>query len=142
MPFYLYGTPQQLHIEHVILASPNIQLSSDRIILELDNHLLPPIDTSPLIVHFQNTPEIALQPFPNNQRIAVDQGFFFQPGNKFDVVVSKDIEGEEQVAKGVLSLGDTTFVDVDMLNMDVRSLPSPSDADYVFVDGEWRQILA
>lgn len=35
MPFYLYGTPEQQHVDHVLRVSPSIQLNSDRVTLDL-----------------------------------------------------------------------------------------------------------
>src|SRR4051812_25918562 len=31
MPFYIYGTKQELHIDHMLLKSPSIQLSADNV---------------------------------------------------------------------------------------------------------------
>ncbi|CCO32125.1 hypothetical protein BN14_06178 [Rhizoctonia solani AG-1 IB] len=35
MYFYLYGTPEQEHIKHILVASKNVQLSSDQVSLDL-----------------------------------------------------------------------------------------------------------
>ncbi|KAF8761189.1 Pyridoxal-dependent decarboxylase conserved domain [Rhizoctonia solani] len=35
MYFYLYGTPTQQHIEHILVASKNVQLTSDQVSLDL-----------------------------------------------------------------------------------------------------------
>lgn len=39
MPFYLYGTPDQVHIDHVLRAYPNIQLASNNVKLDIDKPL-------------------------------------------------------------------------------------------------------
>ena len=35
VPFYLYGTPTNLNIDHILLRAPNIQLSAENITLDL-----------------------------------------------------------------------------------------------------------
>ncbi|KAK4120312.1 hypothetical protein N657DRAFT_683668 [Parathielavia appendiculata] len=37
MPFYLYGSPQEAHIDHVLVRSPDIVLSADSVTLTLDD---------------------------------------------------------------------------------------------------------
>ncbi|KAJ1311931.1 hypothetical protein OPQ81_010391 [Rhizoctonia solani] len=37
MYFYLYGTPSQQHIEHILVASKNVQLTSDQVSLDLSS---------------------------------------------------------------------------------------------------------
>jgi hypothetical protein len=35
MPFYLFGTSQEQHIEHMLLRAPNVQISADRVHLDV-----------------------------------------------------------------------------------------------------------
>lgn len=36
LPLYLYGTKTEMHIDHMLIETPSIQLSSDRVTLTLD----------------------------------------------------------------------------------------------------------
>jgi len=36
MPFYLYGTKEQIHVDHVLLHAPDQQLNSDQVVLNTD----------------------------------------------------------------------------------------------------------
>ncbi|KAE9396101.1 PLP-dependent transferase [Gymnopus androsaceus JB14] len=95
VPFFLYGTGKQLHIDHVLLASPNIQLNADQV---------------------KNVPEQSMQPFPANATIQLNNQFFFKPGSQFEVVLLKGLEGEP-LGRGGLALGDFTFFDNNDINM-------------------------
>ncbi|KAL8784728.1 MAG: hypothetical protein Q9213_003825, partial [Squamulea squamosa] len=63
MPFYLYGTPSSLHIDHMLLRAPNIQLSASNINLSVS----PPIPATTLkngcILYLDGIQESAMQPF-------------------------------------------------------------------------------
>jgi hypothetical protein len=127
MPFFLYGTDKQLHIDHVLLASPNIQLSADQIKLSDSIHLGDHwTDTSCVIAHFTNVSEQSMQPFPNNATIELNDHFFFKPGSKFEVVLMKGLEGEP-FGRGEITLGDFTFFD----NDDVNKFPSAKKVDHM-----------
>ena len=138
IPFYVYGS-EQLHIDHALLASPNIQLNSDRITLknltQMDGSPLSSelnfdatVDASeaelgpsagvgsPYVLHFVDFPEVAMQPFPADTDIAGDTNFFFKPNGEYNIVIAKDVDMIEAVAKGVVQLSDYIFIDTDMLN--------------------------
>ncbi|CAG8628757.1 15509_t:CDS:2, partial [Racocetra persica] len=75
MPFYLYGTEQELHIDHMLLKSPSIQLSADRVELTLTSGELTSTQKEKgVIVHFTE---------PENT-------FFFQHDRKFMVELYND----------------------------------------------------
>jgi hypothetical protein len=112
MPFYLYGTKDQLHIDHALLVRPNIMLCGEQV--KLEGPPLPSL-VFPAVVHFQNHPEHAMHPFPNNKTIKSQKDFFFRTGNTFDVTISSDIDGKNTLWTGKLSLKGV-FVDVDELN--------------------------
>ncbi|KAF8813146.1 PLP-dependent transferase [Phlegmacium glaucopus] len=115
MPFYLYGTSDQLHIDHILFTSPNTQLNSDQVKLEIVGQL----PAYPVCCRLQ-LPEQAMQPLPSNNGMASDNNFFFRPRVTYDVAIFKNMElnedGETPLAKGKLTLGDSVFTDTDMLN--------------------------
>lgn len=114
VPFFLYGTGNQLHIEHALLATPNIQLNSDQVQLSI------PVDFSeqPFVVaQLKGLSENAMQPFPTNDTISKDSKFFFKPGAAFQVQLTKDLEGTQPIGEGKLTLGKLAFYDNDEINM-------------------------
>ena len=137
MLFYLYGG-KQLHIDHVLLVSPNIQLNTDCITIKrltrMDGSPLSELRCdatveateaklgrstgigSPYVMHFVHVPERAMQPFPKNGDIAEDENFFFQSEREYEIVISKDVSMREVFAKGIVWLSDYLFIDTDMLN--------------------------
>lgn len=62
MPFYLYGTRDQQHIDHMLRCSPNIQLCSDRVKLSLRRRLTDRDLAVGVCAIFTNVRENALQP--------------------------------------------------------------------------------
>jgi len=114
VPFYLYGSPDtnELHIDHALLASPNIQLNSDCVTLEGMTRME---EDFPMILHL-HLPEAAMQPFPSNANIAKDPDFFFKPGRKFKVTITPGWHSKEQT-QSTLTISPTVFIDTDMLNM-------------------------
>jgi hypothetical protein len=122
MPFFLYGTANQLHVDHVLLATPNIQLNSDQVTLSPS----PKLDhESYVYAHLKNKPEQSMQPFPPNKNIMADSKFFFKPGASLDVVLTKDQEGKQVLGQSKLILGKVAFVDNDEINM----FPAPHDVE-------------
>ncbi|CAG7948880.1 unnamed protein product [Penicillium nalgiovense] len=102
MPFYLYGTPDQMHISHMLLRSPNINLSASNVTLSAkDENSHKPEEvihagdlSSGLILALTDHREGAMQPFP--ERVSArntddtPDTFFFSNGRTFDVAVWKD----------------------------------------------------
>ncbi|KAJ5553355.1 PLP-dependent transferase [Penicillium frequentans] len=101
MPFYLYGSPKQMHISHVLLRAPNIALSAANIILSAKDEDSPKPEehihaghlSSGLILALNDYPEVAMQPF-QEMVSATDMNkghdFFFRKDMSFDVSVWKD----------------------------------------------------
>jgi hypothetical protein len=139
MPFYLYGTPQELHIDHVLLRSPNAQISSGEVTVELVEGSQPVFTSglkNGLIVVADSLPERLMQP------LAADRlSRFFHPGAKLDVSVYHDQEKNviqpsqgrtgslwdnlgEPIARATLTLGDNTFADAYMINIDAPIVTS------------------
>ncbi|KAL8918120.1 MAG: hypothetical protein Q9208_007562 [Pyrenodesmia sp. 3 TL-2023] len=143
MPFYLYGTPENVHIDHMLLLSPNIQLSAANVALTTT----PPVPASLLrqgcILYLDDVQEQAMQPFLPTSALVSGQGptskgnFFFQPGKRFKVSVFRDrfAVGEggpgladcgygERVATGEVVLGSEVWVDSESINRDPFKRPS------------------
>lgn len=141
MPFYLYGSSTEHHIDHALLTSPNIQLSAGDIKLGLsDSSGLPSDGSRPLVLMLDNVREEQMQPFPSkNPVLASLPDFFFQPGKEFEVSIWEDPTPSENDAESILSawealgrdgnenglvgrgtivLGESVFVDAESLNFD------------------------
>ncbi|KAL8997652.1 MAG: hypothetical protein Q9169_003132 [Polycauliona sp. 2 TL-2023] len=112
MPFYLYGSPSSVHIDHMLLRAPNIQLSASNISLSVS----PPLSASTLrngaILFLDDIQESAMQPFLPTSHLVGGEGptsknnFFFQSGKKFKVSVFEDRYG---VGAGGPGLGDVDY---------------------------------
>ncbi|KAI5836929.1 hypothetical protein DFP73DRAFT_532317 [Morchella snyderi] len=62
MPFYLYGTAAQPHVDHVLGVSPSIQLNSDRVTLELAECLTQEQLAAGVVAIFTDVLENSMQP--------------------------------------------------------------------------------
>ena len=62
MPFYLYGTPEQQHIDHFLNSAPNVQLNSDQVKLDLKRPLSKEELASGIVAVFTSVYENSLQP--------------------------------------------------------------------------------
>ncbi|KAJ3785409.1 pyridoxal phosphate-dependent transferase [Lentinula aff. detonsa] len=118
LPFYVYGSGAEAHIDHVYTASPNIQMTADQVVVGADLHH----DWNATPVLYAQLPfaEISMQPFESN-RIRETKPFFFHSGAKYDnVVFTRDLAGHDVVATTSLTLPEkkNVFVDTDMLNAD------------------------
>ncbi|KAF5492470.1 putative L-tyrosine/L-aspartate decarboxylase [Colletotrichum siamense] len=76
MPFYLYGTPTEANIDHVIVRAPNTQLSAGRCDLKFynENDMDPGIWNKPLVLLIEDVREAPMQPFPPNNEIGSKNG--------------------------------------------------------------------
>jgi len=129
MPFYLYGSKSEMHIEHALLLAPNIQLSAGKVSGTFDEPLSDSDLAKGVIAVATNVHEQAMQPFPPLTTDTVDfDKFFFRPGKKLDVIVYKDPYETtssrpvnldivlEVLAKGTLTVEGEIFVDSKKLN--------------------------
>lgn len=134
MPFYLYGTKHEANIDHVLVQSPNIQLSADNIKLDFDvpEELL----TKGALLSVSGIEEASMQPFESTEGASKkdferDSDFFFRPGQKFAVKVFEDTnkvdatgpglvdcDDAKVVAEGNMTLGEGLYVDSHWLNKD------------------------
>ncbi|KAI8630680.1 pyridoxal-dependent decarboxylase domain-containing protein [Xylariaceae sp. FL1651] len=74
MPFYLYGTPNEANIDHVITRAPNTQLSAGRCKLKWYKEQDPAIWDKPLVLLLEDVREAPMQPFPPNSEIGSKHG--------------------------------------------------------------------
>jgi hypothetical protein len=110
MPFYLYGAEDDMHLSHMLVYAPNIDLSASNLsfspaLPQEAVALLP----KGLILSLSRISEEALQPFPSeNKKLSED--FFFRNGKKFAVKVWKDPKGPKDKGPGLLeNLGDPLY---------------------------------
>lgn len=128
MPFYLYGTTQEMHIEHVLLRAPNAQLSAGEVIVDLlegDRSVFVAGLKDGLIAVAHAIPELLMQPFSANNLES-----FFHPGAKLAVSIYHDRNVAQSqgpglcdqlgdpIGRGIITLGDNTFTDEYMINAD------------------------
>ncbi|KAF5319231.1 hypothetical protein D9619_008287 [Psilocybe cf. subviscida] len=90
MPFYLYGTEGSMHIDHVLLQIPNIQLSAGGLTCTFETPISSSDIAEGVVVVAENIHEASMQPFPLMKYMNVDDNFFFSIGKKLSVTVYKD----------------------------------------------------
>jgi hypothetical protein len=128
MPFYLYGTEQEMHIDHILVKAPNVQLSAGEVSFELiegSESVFAARLKDGLIGVADTLPEHLVQPFTS------DLKSFFHRGAKLDLTIYPDKEVaqsqgydlrdklDEPIARARITLGGNTFVDAHMINLDV-----------------------
>lgn len=128
MPFFLYGSETQKHIDHVYTASPNIQMSADQVkVVGLVNDW----SERPLVYAHLPFPESAMHPFPQGRHLESNTPlpYRFRAGEKFDKVkFTSDLEGKVQLGSGTITLSEEkTYIDTDMLN-EAPGLPGSTQA--------------
>ncbi|KAJ0306665.1 hypothetical protein COL516b_004458 [Colletotrichum fioriniae] len=89
MPFYLYGTPNEANIDHVITRAPNTQLSAGRCKLNFYKKVDDSIWKKPLVLLIEDVREAPMQPFPSNIEI----------GSKNAAIIPQDDFYRENTAK-------------------------------------------
>ncbi|KAI0266860.1 PLP-dependent transferase [Gloeopeniophorella convolvens] len=123
VPFYLYGTPGEQHIDHMLLRAPNAQLSADRVKLQLDKPLALEELRRGVILTLDRR-EVPMQPFSDSNPPS-----FFHPGAKFAVAVYHDphdadahgpglasVDGVAPLSTGTLEIGSDVYIDYKNLN--------------------------
>ena len=128
MPFYLYGTTLQQHIDHMLLIDPNAQLSATKVTFNLDKDLSSLVDGSilnELIAIANTTREVAMQPFNVDH-----QPTFFTAGRVLPVTIYKDPHSANTpgpgllkglgspVASGTMTLPPGLYVDYTLVNQE------------------------
>ena len=132
MPFYLYGTAQEMHIDHVLLRVPNAQLSAGEVtvdLLEGDRSVFVAGLKGGLIAVADAIPELLMQPLSASSLKSL-----FHPGAKLVVSIYRDRNAAqsqgpglcdqlgEPIARGIITLGDNTFADAYMINADAPTV--------------------
>ena len=129
MPFYLYGSGKEIHIDHILVKAPNAQLSAGEVSFELlegsESVFEAGLKTG-FIAVVDALPEHLMQP------MALDRlESFFRPGSRLDLSIYPDEEAAqsqegglcdklvEPIARSRVTLGGNTFVDEYMINLDV-----------------------
>jgi hypothetical protein len=136
MPFYLYGTEQQQHIDHMLLFAPNIQITSGNVNVTANPPLSPDLLTKGVIAIAQNVHERAQQPFPSGATIdsvEVYGGDKKQlvvkiyndpfPPETVDPIPIDQVIAQGEIASGTITLGDEWYVDSDGLNSEAELAP-------------------
>jgi hypothetical protein len=111
MPFYLYGTKEEMHITHMLLKAPNAALSASNVTFaqELGEDAYKKL-ASGLIVTLSKFPEASMQPFltdaelrdPDSKYVLPNE-FPFKSQGEFDVEVWKDPNEPEAQGPGLLN---------------------------------------
>lgn len=143
VPFYLYGTPTDLNIDHILVCAPNIQLSADNVSLSLDNSISADALSKGAILLIHDYVEASMQPFqstegPLGDTLAADSEFFFTPGREFSVCVYEDPKdggtpgpgiadvkgnGAKLIGEGKMKLSQGRYVDSVQINKDPFEVP-------------------
>lgn len=143
VPFYLYGTPTDLNIDHILVCAPNIQLSADNVSLSLDNSISADALSKGAILLIDDYVEASMQPFqstegPLGDTLAADSEFFFTPGREFSVCVYEDPKdggtpgpgiadvkgnGAKLIGEGKMKLSQGRYVDSVQINKDPFEVP-------------------
>ncbi|KAF5641537.1 L-tyrosine decarboxylase [Fusarium sp. NRRL 52700] len=133
VPFYLYGSGEELHISHILLKSPNIALAASHVefrpnFLKMEQYG-PVIDllSEGLILGLMDVPEASIHPVAAMKDGTV-RNSFFQPRKIFKVRIWKDPNSVVAQGPGLLEnlgrhiydgemmLKDNIFVDFNNLN--------------------------
>ncbi|KAF8328625.1 hypothetical protein F5887DRAFT_897525, partial [Amanita rubescens] len=125
MPFYLYGSPESAHIDHILLRAPNSVLCATAVKIWVDaplRDLMPVEDLKvPLVAILEDVYESTMQPFGKSNPPA-----FFGPGKTFKITVyssngdSATVWDESApLATGKLKIGPGVWREYIFLNIDI-----------------------
>ncbi|KAK8121519.1 Pyridoxal-dependent decarboxylase conserved domain [Apiospora kogelbergensis] len=127
MPFYLYGSKGEVHMDHILKTAPNAQISADLVSTDLTDALTDEQLRNGVVVVLDDVFEASLQPLPTTGQEHVVNlnapGFSLVKEVYHRASVYRTYEeatgGELQpMATGRISIGDTVFADWDDVNMD------------------------
>jgi hypothetical protein len=126
MPFYLYGSSKELHVDHMLLFAPNAQLTAEGVKCLFSGQPIPEDELKKGVIALFSLREITMQPF---RRDANDPSQFFKPDATFNVVVYKDskpaaahgpglaqVSEADKLCSGTITLSQRVFTDVEALN--------------------------
>ncbi|KAL9612143.1 MAG: hypothetical protein Q9167_003259 [Letrouitia subvulpina] len=139
MPFYLYGSGAEFHMDHMLLRAPNCQLSASNIKIFLNENVTEDHFRDGCLLFAHNVEEEAMQPFLPTSELVGGSGptskknFFFKSGKKFQISVFKDkysykaggpglanVDYGDRLATGEMVLGTEgeVWVDSETVNRD------------------------
>ncbi|KAL2134483.1 hypothetical protein VTI74DRAFT_11666 [Chaetomium olivicolor] len=156
MPFYLYGSLQAPHIDHILVRCPNIVLSAGNVTLKVgpgteNNDADKAAIAEGAILCLDGVYEAAMQPFAAEKiHGSGRKDFFFRPGASFRVRLWEDPRGAAESGKGLVDevmrkdalatgevvLGEEVLADVEKVNRD----PFETKEDEKM--GRWRERFA
>ncbi|KAH7345481.1 pyridoxal phosphate-dependent transferase [Rhizoctonia solani] len=97
MYFYMYGTPSQQHIEHILVASKNVQLTSDQVSLDISSGLISEEDLAKgVIVRMDRLRESVVLPV-----LPPHTPSFFKAGAQHKVTVFRDPHVAQRYGPGL-----------------------------------------
>lgn len=135
MPFYLFGSTTQLHIDHILCHAPNIQLSAGRVKGTFNPTITNADLEKGLIAVANNVSERAMQPFPsdlsNESDTVKSKGFFFSANKTLKVTVYSvpetntpinvnNLPEADKVSEGILTIEGGVYVDSVRLNREME----------------------
>ncbi|KAF8182752.1 pyridoxal phosphate-dependent transferase [Mycena galopus ATCC 62051] len=154
MPFYLFGTSQEQHIEHMLLRAPNVQISADRVQLDVE----PPLSASQLekgVLLQINKPERARRalqpPAADNppQRMFQRGAVTIVDDTKLAVAQGPGLAvGGNQLTRGKVTLAGGVYVDWTDINTEdfapgpTRATNSLDPEANLQTRSEWKQVLS
>lgn len=126
MPFYLYGSNAEMHLDHVLKTAPNAQISFDQVTASLSPALSDQQLNDGVVVVLDDVFERSLQPFPLESSGSVSlgaPGLSLKPEVTHRASVYKSYDEYKSgkgtpIATGTVSVGDTVFADWGDVNMD------------------------
>ncbi|KAJ8095625.1 hypothetical protein PM082_023032 [Marasmius tenuissimus] len=132
MPFHIFGNSTELHIEHALVCSPNVQLTASGVKLRLDPPLLQSDIVGKVLV-IDELREDLMQPFIMGAQPT------FVPNKTFNISIHDNLlaataDDSAPLATGIMTLPPhpgQLFVDFDVINADAASeiyISSPSPA--------------
>jgi hypothetical protein len=129
MYYYLYGTKHQQHIEHMLVTSKNVQLTSDQVKLTLASGAISEADlASGLVVRMDKLRESVVLPvLPPHTPACFQSGTthkisIFRDTNLNGPGLARSFDDAAAIASGTLTLGAMVYADSVLLNSD----PVPS----------------
>ncbi|KAL8284400.1 hypothetical protein RB597_001861 [Gaeumannomyces tritici] len=127
MPFYLYGSNAEMHLDHVLKTAPNAQISFDQVKASLSPALSDQQLSGGVVAVLDDVFERSLQPLPLDEdsgSVSLGApGLSLKPEVTHRASVYKTYEEYKSgtgkpIATGTVSVGDTVFADWGDVNMD------------------------
>ncbi|KAK4668537.1 uncharacterized protein QC764_708110 [Podospora pseudoanserina] len=126
MPFYLYGNKNEVHLDHLLKASPNAQISHERVTLDLESSLSDEQLRKGVVAVLDDVFENSIQPLPldndTNRVLLESAGLSLTKGAVHSMSVYETYEqyknGSAPITTGKVTIGETTFANWPAVNMD------------------------